>query len=127
MGFIELFFLAVALSMDAFAVAICAGLTMAKVNLKKAMIVGLYFGAFQAGMPLIGFFLAGLFADKIIAYDHWVAFCLLGFIGGKMILDSFKKEGNPNEEQSLSPRKMLPLAVATSNRCACCRRFICVP
>jgi len=114
MGFFELIFLAVGLSMDAFAVAICAGLSMAKVSLKKAMIVGLYFGVFQAGMPLIGFFLAGLFADKIIAYDHWVAFCLLGFIGGKMILDSFKNEGVSNGEQSLNPRKMLPLAIATS-------------
>ena len=101
MSFIELLLLAVGLSMDAFAVAICAGLTMAKASIKKALIVGLYFGIFQAVMPLIGYFVAGLFADKIIAFDHWVAFVLLGFIGGKMILDSLKKEGSPGALQSL--------------------------
>jgi putative Mn2+ efflux pump MntP len=135
MGILELFLLAVGLSMDAFAVAICAGLTMAKVNIKKAFIVGLYFGVFQAGMPLIGYFAATLFADKITACSHWIAFGLLGFLGIKMIADSFKKNGcfdrecpdgicddricpggeKPNnKEQSLKPAKMLPLAVATS-------------
>ena len=135
MDLLELLFLAIGLSMDAFAVAICAGLSMAKSSLKKALIVGLYFGVFQAGMPLIGYLVAGLFADSIIVYDHWIAFGLLSFLGGKMIIDSFKKEGrpdkeypvelcddrtrpggeNPNDkEQSLKPSKMLPLAVATS-------------
>ena len=132
MGFIELFILAVGLSMDAFAVAVCAGLTMAKVNLKKALIIGFYFGIFQAGMPLIGYFVAGLFAERIIAYNHWIAFGLLGFLGGKMIIDSLKKEGCTdrecpvnidtcedrtcpnNQEQPLTPAKMFPLALATS-------------
>ena len=130
MSFIELFILAFGLSMDAFAVAICAGLGMKKITVRKALIVGLYFGVFQAGMPLIGYLVATLFADKIIAYDHWIAFALLGFLGVKMIWGSFKKEGCsdrvcPDEtcadrecpekkETSLNPAQMLPLAVATS-------------
>jgi putative Mn2+ efflux pump MntP len=116
MNLLELFILAVGLSMDAFAVAICAGLAMPKATIKNALIVGLYFGAFQAAMPLIGYFAATLFADKIIAYDHWAAFALLCFLGGRMIWGGFKKEECPGEKQeaSLNPAKMLPLAVATS-------------
>ena len=113
MNFIELFILAAGLSMDAFAVSICAGLTMRKAGMGKMLTVGLYFGVFQAGMPLIGYFTAGLFAEKIIAYDHWVAFGLLGFLGGKMIIDGFKKESGPNE-YSLKPAQMITLALATS-------------
>jgi len=131
MNWIELFLLAVGLSMDAFAVAICLGLTMAKVSMKKALIVGLYFGAFQAGMPVIGFMVARLFAEQITQYDHWVVFALLSFLGGKMIWGSFKKETCPDRECSatpctdrecpssrqetdLKPSKMIPLALATS-------------
>jgi len=135
MGFAELLIIAVGLSMDAFAVAACAGLTMPRVTVKKALIVGLYFGVFQAVMPLIGFLLATSFADRITTFDHWLAFVLLCIIGGKMIYESFEKDGCadrecPEEtctdrecpggkrpdrtETSLSPRKMLPLAVATS-------------
>ena len=116
MNLIELFILAVGLSMDAFAVAICAGLTMPKATVKKALTVGLYFGVFQAVMPLTGFLLAGLFADRIVAYDHWIAFALLCFLGGRMIFGGLKKEEAPGEEPeaSLGPKKMLPLAVATS-------------
>ena len=116
MSLIELFILAVGLSMDAFAVAICTGLTMPRATMKKALIVGLYFGIFQAGMPVIGYFVANLFANKITAYDHWIAFALLCFLGGKMIWESFKKEecGGAKQEASLGPKKMLPLAVATS-------------
>jgi len=118
MSFVELFILAVGLAMDTFAVGICAGLTMAKVSVRKALTIGLYFGIFQAGMPVIGYFLATTFADKIIAYDHWVAFGLLSFIGGKMILDGLKKEESSKNEQttefSTKPSKMLPLAIATS-------------
>ena len=135
MNFIELFLLAVGLSMDAFAVAICTGLTMKKITVKKLLIVGLYFGVFQAAMPLIGYLAATLFADKIIAYDHWIAFVLLCILGAKMIIGSFKKEGcsdrecpvetcsdrecpggkRPNNrEASLKPMQMLPLAIATS-------------
>ena len=101
--------------MDAFAVAICAGLTMPKATLKKAFIVGLYFGIFQAAMPVIGFFVATLFADKIIAYDHWIAFALLCFLGIKMVLGSFKKDEDQGKgEASLAPAAMLPFALATS-------------
>ena len=135
MSFIELFLLAVALSMDAFAVAVCAGLTMSKLNIKKALVIGLYFGAFQAVMPLIGYLVATMFAEKITAYDHWIAFALLSFLGGKMIVGSFKKEGcvdrecpqgtcsdrecpggkKPNNnETSVTPAQMIPLALATS-------------
>ena len=135
MGFIELFLLAVGLSMDAFAVAVCAGLTMPKLNIKKALIISLYFGVFQAAMPLIGYLVATLFADKIITYDHWIAFALLCFLGGKMIAESFKGDGCPDREcpdetcadrscpggkkpdkseTSVTPAHMLPLALATS-------------
>ena len=135
MNLIELFFLAVGLSMDAFAVAVCAGLTMKKITLKKLLIVGLYFGVFQALMPLVGYLVASLFAKQIVAYDHWIAFALLCFLGGKMIVGSFKKEGcadrecpeetcadracpggkrPDNSESSLKPAQMLPLALATS-------------
>ena len=135
MSLIELFLLAVGLSMNAFAVAVCAGLTMPKVNIKKALIIGLYFGIFQAVMPLIGFLVATLFADKITAFDHWIAFALLSLLGGKMIIGSFKKEGCPDREcpdgtcadracpggkkpnageTSVKPSHMLPLALATS-------------
>jgi len=135
MNLLGLFIIAVGLSMDAFAVAACAGLTMPKVTIKKSLIVGLYFGLFQAVMPLIGYLLATQFADKIIAFDHWIAFALLCLIGGKMIVESFKKEGCPDrecpvetctdrecpggerpekKEASLKPAEMLPLAIATS-------------
>ena len=114
MSFIELFLLAVGLAMDTFAIGICIGLTMVKFSMKKALIIGLYFGVFQAVMPIIGFFTATLFAERIIAYDHWIAFGLLGFIGGKMIVDSFRKDEVPDKEHSLSFAAMLPLAVATS-------------
>ena len=115
MGLIELFILAVGLSMDAFAVAVCAGLTMVKVNIKKALIVGAYFGVFQAGMPLIGYLLASLFAERILIYGDWIAFALLSFLGGKMIFDSLKSDNQTDtREQSLKLTTMLPLAIATS-------------
>lgn len=121
--------------MDAFAVAVCIGLTMKRITLKKSLIVGVYFGIFQAGMPLIGYVLGMQFADTIVAFDHWVAFALLGFIGGKMVVESFKQEGCPDrecpaetcldrecpggerphaQEASLKLAPMLPLALATS-------------
>ena len=119
MNLIELFFIAVGLSMDAFAAAVCAGLTMTateKSLMKKSFIIGLYFGAFQAVMPLIGYAAATRFADNITSYDHWIAFGLLCFLGGKMIIESFKKgEERPDEkEASLKPAQMLPIALATS-------------
>ena len=123
MGLVELFLLAVGLSMDAFAVAVCAGLTMDKLTIKKIFTVGLYFGVFQAGMPLIGYLLAMQFADHVVAYSPWIAFALLTFLGGKLIAGALKKntpsDGEPDGqcgciETSLGPKKMLPLAVATS-------------
>jgi len=117
MGFLELFLVAVGLSMDAFAVAVCHGLTMRKADWKKALVVGLYFGLFQAGMPLIGYFVGAQFSNLITAVDHWVVFVLLAVIGGKMIYESRQKECGADgevEEASLAFGKMLPLALATS-------------
>ena len=110
----ELFVLAVALSMDAFAVAITIGLSLPKATVKSSVIAGLYFGFFQAAMPLIGYLVASIFADKIVAFDHWIAFGLLCFLGGKMIYGSLKKDGKSETGDSLGPSKMLPLAIATS-------------
>jgi putative Mn2+ efflux pump MntP len=116
MTFIELLMLAIGLSMDAFAVSITIGLTLGKATIRKSLIVGLYFGFFQAAMPLIGFFAATRFADMIVAYDHWIAFVLLSIIGGKMIKESLAKDDSPENETkaSLKPSFMLPLAIATS-------------
>ncbi|MDR2733274.1 MAG: manganese efflux pump MntP family protein [Spirochaetota bacterium] len=124
MSFIELFLVAVGLSMDAFAVSVSAGLALSRQFLKNALIIGLYFGAFQAMMPLLGYFAAAYFADAIVAYDHWIAFILLSFLGGKMIRESFRKEEAPDatdmdcgkitQEFIAKPSIMLPLAVATS-------------
>lgn len=117
MNIAELLILAVGLSMDAFAVAVCKGLCMRRFRWKYALLVGVYFGIFQALMPLAGYFLASLFANRIQAYDHWIAFVLLGFIGGKMINDSFDKKDETTcdaDGASFGVRVMLPLALATS-------------
>ena len=117
MGFPELFLLAVGLSMDAFAVSICLGLNTEKRVINSSLIAGLYFGTFQALMPLIGFMAATIFAAKIIAYDHWIAFALLFFLGAKMIAGSLKKENEKqpdNSKNSFKPLQMFPLALATS-------------
>ncbi len=112
MGLFDLFVIAVGLSMDAFAVAICKGLSVKKVTLKHGLIVGLYFGGFQAGMPLLGYLLGSSFAKYIEAFDHWVAFVLLGIIGINMIRESREKEEELNA--SFGFKAMLPMAVATS-------------
>ncbi len=116
MSIIELILLAIGLSMDAFAVSVCTGLSLRKTALGSMLIVGLYFGVFQAVMPLIGYFLGARFADKITSFDHLIVFILLCVIGGKMIIESFSKEENESsaKEVSLGPAKMLPLALATS-------------
>lgn len=116
MGFVALFFIAVGLSMDAFAVAVGHGLCMKSIDWRKALVIGLYFGVFQAVMPLIGYFLGYQFADIITAYDHWIAFGLLVIIGGKMIKESFdhSDEECDVDGASIHWRTMLPLAVATS-------------
>ena len=112
MSFWELLIVAVSLSMDAFAVSVCKGLSVSKVRLRHAGITGLYFGGFQALMPLIGYFLGAQFQHAIASVDHWIAFGLLALIGANMIRESFGEE----EEScsSFGPRAMLPLAVATS-------------
>lgn len=91
MNGLELFFIAVGLSMDAFAVSLCKGLVMDRIRVKDGLLIALFFGGFQGLMPLLGFFLADQFAGKIEAYDHWVAFILLVFIGGKMLYDVYKE------------------------------------
>lgn len=114
MGFWELLFLAVGLSMDAFAVSICKGLCMKKAGLKEGSICGVWFGGFQALMPLIGFFLGTLFADAIEAFDHWVAFGLLAVIGINMLKEAFSKCDCEEHDADLSVKSMFIMAVATS-------------
>ena len=113
MGIVELFLIAVGLSMDAFAVAVCKGLAMKKCTWTKAGIVGLYFGVFQAGMPLIGYVLGVQFKDFITSIDHWIAFILLGIIGFNMVRES-REEECETESEALDVKTMIGLAVATS-------------
>ena len=113
MGFPELFILAVGLSMDAFAVSVCKGLSIRALMPRHAVIVGLWFGAFQALMPLIGWLLGASFADRIAAIDHWIAFVLLALIGGGMIKEALSRD-EEDCDPSLAPPAMLLLAVATS-------------
>lgn len=122
MSLFELFIIAVGLSMDAFAVAICKGLALKSISIKNAGIVGLYFGVFQAGMPLIGYVVGIQFKDLIAAYDHWIAFILLGLIGFKMVRESQEKGCGAEDpshscgcsKQTLSFKNMSVLAIATS-------------
>lgn len=113
MSLIELFILAVGLSMDAFAVSICKGLSMQKVTIKKYLTIGLYFGIFQAGMPILGYALGVQFKDYITSIDHWIAFILLGVIGINMIREAMNKEEDTCND-SLDTKTMLLLAIATS-------------
>ena len=92
MGWLELFLIGVGLSMDAFAVSICKGLGMARLRWRQGLLVGVFFGGFQALMPLIGWALGRQFEAYITSVDHWIAFLLLGYIGGKMIWDSFRED-----------------------------------
>ncbi|MFR9147733.1 MAG: manganese efflux pump MntP family protein [Mediterraneibacter sp.] len=113
MGLLELFILAVGLSMDAFAVSVCKGLAMPKITVKKAAVVGIWFGGFQALMPALGYLLGSQFKDSITAIDHWIAFILLGIIGGNMIREACSGECE-KENDSLDIKTMFLLAVATS-------------
>ena len=116
--FIELLLMGVGLAMDAFAVSVCKGLGMKKLNKKQAVVIGLYFGGFQALMPLVGWILGIQFQKYITSIDHWIAFILLGFIGGKMILEAVKEWNEEDivevKDQPLDHRNMFVLAVATS-------------
>lgn len=113
MGIWELFLIGVGLSMDAFAVAICKGLKMQKLNYKQTFIIALFFGGFQAIMPLLGWLLGTSFERYITDIDHWIAFALLAFIGGKMIVEAFKNE---EEEDSgkFDIKELFLMAIATS-------------
>lgn len=129
MGLLELFILAVGLSMDAFAVSICKGLALPKINLKSSVIVGLWFGFFQGFMPLIGYLLGVNFRQYIVSIDHWIAFVLLAFIGGNMIKEALSKDDEEealgaeseycvatedNMKEILGAKSMFLLAIATS-------------
>lgn len=121
MGLAELVLLAVGLSMDAFAVSICKGLGMKKINLKVAVVLGLFFGGFQAGMPVIGWALGSQFMGIIGPIDHWIAFILLAFIGGKMLWEAFTEDENEDEDEGdgkdtekIDLGEYLILAIATS-------------
>lgn len=113
MTLFSLFIIAVGLSMDAFAVSICKGLAMKKINLKNACTVGLWFGGFQALMPFIGYLLGSQFEQYITAVDHWIAFVLLGLIGASMIKEALSKD-EESVNDSLDFKTMFLLAIATS-------------
>ncbi len=118
MNFLTLLLIAVGLSMDAFSVAICKGLAIPKATIGKCSVVGLWFGGFQALMPIIGYFAGSYFSHAIESIDHWVAFALLALIGANMIKESFEKSEEECEccenTNPVSAKKMLPMAVATS-------------
>lgn len=113
MSLAELFIIAVGLSMDAFAVAICKGLAMKRSDIRSMAVVGLWFGGFQALMPVIGYLVGAQFREAITAVDHWIAFGLLAVIGGNMIREALSG-GEEDEDASLSPKTMVLLALATS-------------
>lgn len=120
MGFVELFLIGVGLSMDAFAVSICKGLGMSRLNMRQAVVISLFFGGFQALMPLIGWALGSQLADLITPIDHWIAFALLAFVGGKMLWDAFHEDDGEDGEDGeakdakLDLKELLMLAIATS-------------
>lgn len=118
MGFIELLLIGVGLSMDAFAVSICQGISMTKIKWGNALTVGLYFGGFQALMPFTGWMLGSQFAGRIQQYDHWVAFVLLLLIGGNMIREALSGEEDEAEDAAigagLDHKKLFLMAIATS-------------
>lgn len=116
--FIFLFLIGVSLSMDAFAVAVCKGLAMRKVNKKQCLVIALFFGGFQALMPFLGWLLGNQFESYITSIDHWIAFVLLGIIGGKMVVEAIRgKDENPEITQMDPPlniKELFVLAIATS-------------
>ncbi len=116
MGIGEIIFIGVGLSADAFSVAVCKGLNMRKLNLKHGYIIALFFGVFQAVMPLIGYLLGTGFSSYIEAVDHWIAFVLLAFIGGKMAVEAIRDKGDDEEEKSdaINLGELTVMAVATS-------------
>lgn len=113
MGIVEILLVSISLGMDAFAVSVCKGLSMSKMNWNKAVIVASYFAIFQMIMPVIGYFLGKSFEEIITAYDHWIIFILLGIIGINMIKESFE-ENKEKQNDSVKVKEMLGLAIATS-------------
>ena len=113
MGIIEILLTSLGLAMDAFAVSICKGLSMKKFDIKKGLIIGMYFGLFQGLMPLIGYLLGSTFQDVIVSIDHWIAFVLLGLIGFNMLKEGLSKECDVVNDK-VNFKEMLPLAIATS-------------
>lgn len=113
MGILEISLLGIGLAMDAFAVSICKGLSMKKMNWKNAIIIALYFGIFQALMPMIGYFLGTTFESFVTTFDHWIAFILLALIGGNMIKESFDNEDEKKNDK-VDFKTMIVLALATS-------------
>ena len=115
---VEFLLLGVGLAMDAFAVSICKGLAMLKVNKKQAVVIALFFGGFQAIMPIVGWFLCKGFQNYIEAFDHWIAFALLAFIGAKMIVETLSEKEEDVVVEKMDPpldmKEMLMLAIATS-------------
>lgn len=116
MGFLEIFLIGIGLSADAFSVAVCKGLNMRRLNLKHGYIIALFFGGFQAVMPLIGYLLGTNFASYIEQFDHWIAFVLLGFIGGKMAIEAIRDKDDDEEEKTdvLKIGELTVMAIATS-------------
>lgn len=115
MGILELCLIGVGLSMDAFAVSVCKGLKMPKINKVQLFFIALFFGGFQALMPLIGYFLGKQFEQYIVSFDHWVAFALLAFIGGKMIYEAIKGDDCEEcKEERFSFKELTMMAIATS-------------
>lgn len=112
MSILEIILTSVGLSMDAFAVSICKGLSLKKIDVKKCFIIGLYFGFFQAIMPLIGYFLGVNMKEFIMSIDHWIVFILLAMIGINMVLEAFREENNINDK--IDFKTMIMLAIATS-------------
>lgn len=113
MTFIEFLLIAAGLSMDAFAVSVCKGLSVTKAKISHMAAAGLYFGGFQALMPFLGYMLGSRFSYIIESMDHWMAFSLLIVIGGNMIYEAARKD-EEIPDPSFGPKAMLPLAVATS-------------
>lgn len=115
MEIFELILLSIGLGMDAFAVSVCKGISMKKMNWKKASLIGLYFGGFQAVMPILGYFFGTSFESFITNIDHWIAFILLVIIGAKMIQEAFQKDKDEDEyNEDISVKTMLILSIATS-------------
>lgn len=116
MGIIELVLVAIGLSMDALAVSVAKGLGMQRLNWRQAFLIAAFFGGFQALMPIIGWALGIQFAQFVEAVDHWIAFILLGFIGGKMLWDAFRGEtvGDGTSDSAIGMRELLLLSLATS-------------